>query len=128
MSMTTEAVAQGMMRLALDAAALRHQALTANLANATMPGYVPVKVDFEARLAQARQRLQAGADLAAVRDEADLRIVADGDADAGADAAVAIDEQAAALAQNVVHYQALVRGWARRMSILAIAVNEGGRR
>jgi flagellar basal-body rod protein FlgB len=110
------------LRLALDGAALRHQAIAANIANASTPGHVPVKVDFEAALAQARDRLQAGADISTVSSETPFQVVAD---DGGARG---LDEQAAALASNVVHYQALLRGLSKRMAILALAVNEGGRK
>jgi flagellar basal-body rod protein FlgB len=124
MSMTTDAVTQGLLRLALDGVALRHQAIAANIANATTPGYAPVKVDFEGELARARERFVAGGDYDSVSAEADLHLVTDG----RSDAAASIDDQAAALAQNVVHYQALLKGWSKRMSIVAMAVNEGGRR
>ena len=120
---TIEAVTAGLMRLALDGAALRHQAIAANIANATVPGHRPVQVRFEAQLNEARQRMEAGEAPVAVR--AELAPTAQL-ADEG-EPAVAIDMQAAELAQNVVHYQALLKGYGKRMSILALAINEGKR-
>lgn len=122
--MTTDAVTQGMLRLALDGVALRHQAIAANIANATTPGYMPVKVEFEGEMERARERLVAGADFDSVSRDASLHVVADGRTDLSG----GVDEQVAALAQNVVHYEALLKGWSKRMSILAMAVSEGGRR
>lgn len=122
MSNPIEAVTTSLMRLALDGAALRHQAIAANIANATTPGYAPVRVSFEGQLQEARDRLQAG--------EAPQRVAADAAASVEAepdDTPVAIDLQAAQLAQNVVHYQALLKGWSKRMSILSVAINEGKR-
>ncbi len=119
---STEAVTSSLMKLALDGAALRHQAIAANIANATTPGYTPVRVSFEGRLQEARERLQAGEAPGSVATELSAGIEADPDADT-----VAVDMQAAQLAQNVVHYQALLKATAKRMAILAAAINEGKR-
>jgi flagellar basal-body rod protein FlgB len=120
---STEAITASLMRMALDGAALRHQAIATNIANATTPGHRPVQVNFEANIEQARQRMEAGESPASMR--ADLAPTAQV-ADDG-DPAVSIDMQAADLAQNVVHYQALLKGYGKRMSILAMAINEGKR-
>lgn len=120
---STEAVTSNLLKLALDGAALRHQAIAANIANATTPGYTPVRVSFDTVMQQARDRLQAGEAPHSVAASLANGLEADPDA-AGA---VALDQQAADLAQNVVQYQALLKGMARRMSILAAAINEGKR-
>jgi flagellar basal-body rod protein FlgB len=123
---STEAITAGLVRMALDGAALRHQAIAANIANianATVPGHRPVQVNFETKLEQARQRMEAGESPAAVRAElAPTAEVAD-----HGEPAVSIDIQAADMAQNVVHYQALLKGYGKRLSILAMAINEGKR-
>lgn len=121
---TTEAVTQGLLRLALDGAVVRHQAIAANIANAHVQGYAPVKLEFGAELERARDRLLGGADYESVRGEAEMSVTAD----ERGDVAMGLDEQAAALAQNVVHYQALLKGMSKRMSIMAMAINEGGKR
>jgi flagellar basal-body rod protein FlgB len=38
-----------------------------------------------------------------------------------------LDLQVADMARNVVQYQALLKGWSKRMSILSAAINEGKR-
>ena len=123
MSNPTEAVTTGLMRLALDGSAMRHQAIAANIANATTTGYVPVRVSFENQLQKARDRFQNGESFQTVA--ADLGAVIESDDAPGA--SVAVDIQAAELAQNVVHYQALLKGWSKRTSIQASAINEGKR-
>lgn len=125
MSNSTEAVTLNLMKMAMDGAAMRHQAIAANIANATTPGYAPVQVSFEGQLRQARERLEAGESIAGVA--ADLAPEVESDAAAADGAPVAIDLQAAQLAQNVVHYQALLKGYGKRMAILAAAINEGKR-
>lgn len=123
MAHSTEAVTTALLKLALDGAALRHQAIAANIANATTPGYQPVRVSFEEQLEQLRRRLDGGEPLQRASAELAPQVEADG----SAGDRVAVDLQAAELAQNVVHYQALVRGLNKRMSILAAAINEGRR-
>jgi flagellar basal-body rod protein FlgB len=125
MSNTTEAVTSSLMKMAMDGAALRHQAIAANIANATTPGFAPLHVSFEGRLQPARERLEAGESATGVA--ADLAPQIESDPAAGNGPAVAIDLQAAELAQNVVHYQALLKGYGKRMAILAAAINEGKR-
>lgn len=123
MGNTTEAVTSAVMKLAMDGAALRHQALAANIANAQTPGYAPLKVSFEGELGRARERLAAGENAAAVLADAAPEMT-EGDATAGMPP---VDMQVAELAQNVVQYQALLKGWSKRMAILSIAINEGKR-
>ena len=125
MSGTTEAVTSTLMKLALDGAALRHQAIAANIANATTPGYVPVRVNFEEQLRQARERLEAGESAQGVA--GDLAASIETNDQAEANARVSVDLETAQLAQNVVHYQALLKGWGKRMAILSAAINEGKR-
>lgn len=119
----TEAITSAVMKLALDGAALRHQALASNIANAQTPGYTPLKVSFESELGRARERLAAGEDPGTVLADA-LPQMTEEEAGAGA---LPVDMQVAQLAQNVVQYQALLKGWSKRTAILSAAINEGKR-
>ena len=119
----TEAITSAVMKLALDGAALRHQALASNIANAQTPGYAPLKVSFEGELGRARERLAAGENPSAVLADALPQMTAE---QPGA-GALPLDMQVAELAQNVVQYQALLKGWSKRMAILSVAINEGKR-
>ena len=119
MSQSTEAVTSAIMRVALDGAALRHQAIAANIANAATPGYQPLKVSFESQLANARERLNGGEALQTVLADLSPSVEA-----AEGERRPALDLQVADMAQNVVQYQALLKGWSKRMSILSAAINE----
>ncbi len=122
MANSTEAITSAVLKLALDGAALRHQALASNIANAQTPGYAPLRVSFESEVGRARERLAAGEDAASV--------LADAKPEMSEEEGVApapVDIQVADLAQNVVQYQALVKGWSKRMAILSAAINEGKR-
>jgi flagellar basal-body rod protein FlgB len=105
--------------LALDAAALRQQAIANNIANVGSVGYVPLRVNFEEQLAFARGDPTGAAVPAGARPfiEADT---------AGA-TAVMLDVEMVKLAQNAVHYQSLLKALDKHLSIMSAAVNEGRR-
>lgn len=124
MSPVNEVTTLSLLRLAMDGAALRHQAIATNIANASTPGYHPVSVKFEDELARVRDALDAGQTPEMVATSVQFDID-ESDSPMGS---FALDEQTADLAQNVVQYQALIKGWTKRMSILSMAVNEGGRK
>lgn len=116
----------GLVTLALDAASLRQQALANNIANLNTPGYVPYRVQFEEQLASARAHYLAGTPIS----QSDLAGVTPALAEDAAPVGstqVAVDMEVAKLAQNVVHYQALLRGLSKKMAILSMAINEGKR-
>lgn len=125
MSNGIEAITLQALTLALDAASLRHQAITTNIANANVPGYAPVSVHFEQQLQDARSALATqgrldAPSLAGVQPE--LRSSA---AAAGVPAGVLLDVEAAHLAQNSLHFQALLKGLNRHYQIVASAVSDG---
>ena len=116
-----------LVRLALDAASMRHLALANNIANAESPGYAPQRVNFEAQLTQVRQALAAqrplqAADIAGVRPE-----IEQGAPRGASSAAQTLDLEMVQVAQNTLHYQALLRAVGRFGSIMAMAVDEGRR-
>ena len=98
-----------MAKLALDAASLRHQAIAHNIANLHSEGYAPLGVRFDVRLAAAR------------RSYARPELVMD------PTQAVQADGEMVKLAQNTLHYQALIRALGRQMSILGDAIGGQGR-
>ena len=121
MSNGIDAVTASALSLALDAANLRHQVIAANIANAGTPGYIPQRLSFEAQVSAGLQ--QAGAPATAqVRAQVVPELAADGQP-----RTVQLDTEVAALSQNTLHYQTLVRALNRQLSILASAVSEGKR-
>ncbi|KHK58670.1 flagellar basal body protein [Ralstonia sp. A12] len=120
-----EAVTTTMLGLALDAASLRQQVTAANIANVETAGYVPMKVSFEAQMADI-QRSQAGVGQldSTVLEAMRPRIEPVFDA-GGLPAKVMLDVEVANMAQNAVQYQALVKGLAKHYAILSSAVSDG---
>lgn len=125
-----EAVTRHALALALDAATLRHQVIAGNIAHASTEGYAARQADFDTYLQEARQVLQERGRLdaptvralAAASVPVGLRQGPDGQP-----ATVRLDEEVADMAQNAVHYQALVRALSRHLSIVALAATDGKR-
>ncbi|WP_426303921.1 flagellar basal body rod protein FlgB [Acidovorax facilis] len=118
-----EAVTQNMLGLALDASHLRQVAISSNIANANTRGYRPLKVDFEGQLADARQSLQLRGfveprHLSAVQPMLSTT-------PEGLQEPVQVDMQMAALSENSVQYQALLKGLSRQLTLMSIAVSDG---
>jgi flagellar basal-body rod protein FlgB len=113
--------------LALDAAVMRQQAIASNIANAHTVGYVPQRLSFEAEISRAWQS-QSEAAAAPSPNVLALRVRSEPvAADQTSGGAVHLDQEIAALAQNSTHYQVLLRGLNRHLSVLASAVSEGKR-
>lgn len=127
MPLSNEAITVASLSLAMDAASMRQEAIAANIANASTPGFHEISVDFEAQLEDARLALQNDGRL----DELSLsgvqpRFVQSGDAQAlGLPSKVMIDLEVAKLAQNAVQYQALAKGLSKHFEILSTAVSDG---
>lgn len=118
-------VTKDLIKLALDATSMRHNAIASNLANIHSTDYVPLRVNFEAQLHALQQAVRDNAPLtpealAAVRPFVEQ----DGDLPPGS-AASMIDREMLKLSQNTVHYQALLKALAKRGAIMSLAVNEG---
>lgn len=123
-----EAVTTAALRLALDAASLRQQAIAANIANVKTEGYVPVQVSFEDQLDDARRTLQSEGQLDATSlASVTPRLQAVPDARAGVTGQVLLDAEVARMAQNAVQYQALVKGLSKHYAILALAASDGNK-
>jgi flagellar basal-body rod protein FlgB len=120
-----ESPASALLSLALDAATLRQQAISHNIANAGQDGFRPLTVSFEDQLAGARDALSVGravmpADVANVAPT--LALAAPGP---GGNTAVSIDMQLAQLSENALHHQALLKALNRHYALLGVAINEG---
>lgn len=123
----TEAVTTQALGLALDAASLRQQVIAANIANANTIGYLPQQLSFGEQMEQVRGEIKQSGSLSA-GSLATLRPTLAVALDArGFPAKVRLDEEMAAMAQNTVQYQALIKGLNRHFSILATAASDGKR-
>lgn len=104
---------------ALDAGALRHQAIAQNIANANIAGAHATRVRFEELLAPARAELDAGRPVQST-DVPSAELVQ-------TEEPIALDAEMSALSSNGLHYQALLRAMNRHLSLMQIAVSEGRR-
>lgn len=105
---------------ALDAGALRHQAIAQNIANASVPGAKPLHVRFESLLGPVRADLADGRPL-------QMADIPSPSLQTDPAATIELDEQMAALSSNSLQYQALLKALSRELSILSIAAQEGRR-
>ncbi|WP_048437847.1 flagellar basal body protein [Caenimonas sp. SL110] len=122
-----EAITTAALRTAMDAASLRQQAISANIANHSTQGYVAQKVDFESQMLDARRSLDARGRIDAFAlSSVRLELAPMLDAN-GVPAKVHLDEQVAQMSQNAVAYQTLARGLSRHLAILYTAASDGKR-
>ena len=124
MSSGVEAITTTALSLALDAATLRHQVIATNIANAGTTGFVPRRASFEAHLSASAMPGPTAHPAAAPELQVRIEPAVQADGQAGG---VHLDSEVAAMAENSLHYQALVRALNRHLGILASAVTEGKR-
>jgi flagellar basal-body rod protein FlgB len=107
---------------ALDAAVVRHAVHSANIANASVEGYRPLRVEFEDQLAAARSALLGRDDAAVQRAAASLepQVVPEPEAQP-----VQLDREVALMMENSVRYQALVGALGKNGAMLRLAIREG---
>lgn len=125
MAWNIDAITTAALSAALTAGASRQAAVASNIANAGTEGYVPLRLAFDATLEDARAALLERGSLdpshiSAMRGR--LEPVLDA---AGVPTRVQLDAEMAELAGNSVHFQALLQGLSRHLSILALAAADG---
>ncbi len=106
---------------ALDAGAMRHQAIAQNIANANVSGAQALRVQFEELMGNLPMEVASGQGFKA-EDVPAPRLVSE-----AASHPIALDEEMAALSSNSLQYQALLKAMGRQLSILSVAVQEGRR-
>jgi len=105
----------------LDACALRQGVYSANIANANVPGYVPLEVDFESQL-QSVSGLLNGESPAG---ELDVIESLHPTVVASSQGTVELDEQLALMSKNALQYQSLLGAFERSTGLLRMAIQEG---
>lgn len=122
-----DSLTTGLISTALDAASLRQQVLASNIANAGRPDYVAQSVSFEATLSSLADRGSSSVSrLAEPGFGLQARVHADRLAD-GSPRPIQLDQEVGALTLNSMHYQSLVRGLNKYLSLVSIAVADGKR-
>lgn len=122
-----ESPASALISLALDAATLRQQALSHNIANAGQDGFHPMAISFEDQLGAARDALSAGRSVASSDMGNVVPSLAPAEPGPGGNGAVSLDMQLAGLSENALHHQALLKVLNRHYAMLGFAINEGKR-
>ncbi len=110
---------------ALDAYELRQQVLANNVANASVDGYQPMRVDFEEQLGSLRAAIASGAsDQQLEKLVADLRprVEALGADPVSGDKQQRIDDAMTLMLQNTVQYEAVLTALARESALTRMAV------
>jgi flagellar basal-body rod protein FlgB len=112
--------------MAIDAAAMRQQALAQNIANANTPGYQRIGVNFEERVnalmdGNGQVRAASSSELASFRPHFQIA-AADGTGNE-----VSLDTEVAAMSENTLHHQVLVRALSKHLALIGLAINEGKR-
>lgn len=116
--------ATALLRLALDAASMRQQAIAHNIANVNTPGYQRIGVGFERQLASMTAALPRGA-MPSLAQLIEVRPTVEHAGNAGG--AVQLDREMTELSETVLHQQALLKALNRHFELLGLAVNEGKR-
>lgn len=111
-----------LVRMAMDAANLRQLTHASNIASANTEGYVPVRVEFEEHMSAVRDAMQAGhLDASALATARAATVVHE------QGGSVKLDQEVAAMSQNALHYQALVKLLDKQYSMVSMAI-DGGKR
>ncbi len=114
-------VTGSLIRMALDGIGVRQLATASNIANASTPDYAPLRVNFEEQLAGAMREAGRG------RSPDAARVLPSVTQDPTAGAKVQLDLEAAQMAQDVLHYEALLRALRGQLDLLQSAINDGRR-
>lgn len=122
MNEPVEATTTRVLALALQAASLRQQVASANVAQAGTAGWQALAVDFEAQLSLARDdHLTRGRVDPASLQTVQPRVMTD-PAPAGA-----LDAELARMSAHAIHAQALILGLSRHLGLLSQAAADGRR-
>lgn len=113
---SVDAITLPALSMALDAAVIRQEVIANNIANVHTEGFRARQVSFDAVL-KADSSGMSGELHAQLSPASSL----------STDGAVRLDQEMASMAQNGVHYQAVLRALNRYLSVMASAVSEGKR-
>ncbi|MES2933124.1 MAG: flagellar basal body protein [Pseudomonadota bacterium] len=122
-----EAITVDMVKMALDAASLRHMTIANNIANINTQGYAPASVNFEQQMELVRTALGQGEAVQPSMLSAIRPVIERGEPVAEADRTALLDTEIAHLAQNTVQYEALLKALNKHMSLIGSAIAEGKR-
>jgi flagellar basal-body rod protein FlgB len=123
MATPIEPVTTAALSAALDAAVRRHAVTAVNISNTGTEAYQPLRLSLDAGLEEARAHLAQSAFLDRRGLDA-LRELSTAPA-RPQEGSVQLDAEMTELARNAVHFQALLQGLSRHLSLLALAAGDG---
>ncbi len=117
---TTSVMTIESVRLAMDAASLRHKVIADNIANVNTVGHTRMRVQFEESLAQALESAGSSSSISEALGQLrearpELVAVAPGNS-----TGVELDDEMVQLSENSLRYHALTRGLSRYLSIASL--------
>lgn len=117
-----------LVQLALDAAVQKHKVIANNIANANTPGYTPQTLDFEDHISIAEAQHAGDPEKLLQLQIAYMRPLLENGSLVvpSGDNKVQLDMQMKELAENTIHYEALLAGLGKRSSIIGMAISEQG--
>ena len=111
-----------LLKLALDASSMRHQATANNIANSNTENYQALRVSFEEQL---RQEITSSG--GTLRSDTVSRLAPRIEVDPHVGAGISVDQEMVHMTQNFIHYQALLKALNGRLELTNLAINEGRR-
>lgn len=119
-------ITSAVVEFALDGLSLRHNAIASNIANSTSVGYRPMQVDFESKIAEILDSQSSASlsssDIASFDPQISFGAPYNSNTNSGG-----FEMNLAMLNQNVVQYQALIKGYDTYVASVAEAIKEGKR-
>lgn len=109
-----------LLSMALDAATMRQQAIAHNIANVNTPGYQRIGVSFGAHMAELQEAVSRGRAPASLGDYRPVFELAGSEP-------VSLETEMAALSENTLHHQALLKALNKQMALMSAAITEGKR-
>ena len=118
-----ESITPKLVEYALDGLSLRHQAIASNIANINSIDYKPISVSFESQVNDIKNNFYDGS---IGRAESHFEpLISYGKKQQKSITSAGIDMNTVQLNQNVIQYQALIKGMNHYISTLTLAVKEG---
>ena len=126
-------VTSQLVRVALDAAIVRHKVIANNIANANTPGYAPNKLTFDAYLLNelnldAVRSADSKETLKNELENISERLAQGSFVEKSNEPKVELDVEMANMAENVIRYKALLEGISKRGAIINMAISQQGGR
>ncbi|MDH4275671.1 MAG: hypothetical protein OEW08_11570 [Gammaproteobacteria bacterium] len=124
---STGSVTSDIVKLALDTSVLRQTVYASNIANTSSAGFKPSEVSFERQMEMLAKVLTTSDDSQQASLIAGARALFTSGAmiTPSADEHVQLDKEVAGVAENYVHYQALITGYGKYLAQLRTAIGGG---